>query len=144
MSDTTFAYAKAQAWLNGWVSTADHPELTWAWEACVGIIELYAVISATDETPLDAKRAELWSDWFASWEGGDAHYGIHGAMQEFAHACPEDCVNDQLLAIAEAYDFATGKVDKQKRLSRAKVKVKPEPLKPVLKLVVDNTPKRKT
>lgn len=133
----TFDYTKAQAWLNGWVATVDCPELTWAWEATVGVIDLYATISIDEDDSLEAKRAELWADWFASWEGGDAHYGIHGVMQEFAHACPEDCLSEQVLAINEAYDFATGKGGTQRRPTRVK---KAPPPTPVVRLVVDNTP----
>jgi hypothetical protein len=122
----TFKYDRAQQWIDGWVSTVSHPELVWAWEVTLGIIDLYATVSVTKKDSLDAKRRELWYDWFSSWDGGDAHFGIHGAMQEFAYACPEGRESEQLLVVAEAYDLGTGVVREKTPIKQAE---KPAPAK---------------
>lgn len=140
MSDETefdpkkFDYDKATRWLGAWVLTVDHPTLTWAWEVTSGTIDAYAVANLTPKTPMRVNRAELWYDWFMSWEGGDAHYGIHGVMQEFAHACPEEAVSQQLVTVSEAFDIGKGnKVTTRRSKSKAPAE------KATLRVVVDNT-----
>ena len=105
-----FKYEHSQKWIDKWVATVAYPELQWAWDVTLGTIDLYASLSVTRKEPLDVKRRELWYDWFESWEGGDAHFGIHAAMQEFVHACPEGREAEQLLVIGEAYALGTGTV----------------------------------
>ncbi len=104
-----FRYDLAQKWLAGWVSTVNHPELGWAWNTLVGVIDVYAMYSLTPKEGMQEKRAEFWNDWFASWgEEGEAHHGIYGMMQEFANACPEGLESEQLLVIAEAFAYGQG------------------------------------
>lgn len=114
----SFDHRRAVAWIHGWVATVDHPELTWAWDAAVRVVQVYAELGAAceghddDALPDDRVRVhadEHWADWFAAWEGGDAHYGVHGAMQEFAYACPEELCGEQLRVIGEALDHGWGR-----------------------------------
>lgn len=136
----TFDYEKATRWIASWVLTVSDPTLTWAWDATYGTIDAYAVAGFGPKNTMRANRAELWYDWFLSWEGGDAHYGIHGVMQEFAHACPEEAVGQQLVTVNEALDIGRGK----KVVSPRKSTSKRAPAKKTatLRVVVDNTIKR--
>lgn len=131
-----FDDAKARRWLGSWVSTVDNPQLTWAWDAVAGVIDVYAALNLTRENTLESNRRELWHDWFSSWDGGEAHYGVHGVMQEFAFACPEEIATQQLLTVEEAFDIGRGKSPSATHPSRRKApKEKPSGLR----IVVDNT-----
>jgi len=143
MSDETddfkaFDYEKAARWIEGWVETVDHPQLTWAWDAVVGVLDVYANLNVTSDTPLSMARKELWFDWFNAWQDGDAHYGIHGVMQEFAHACPDEHMDHQVITLNEAYDIGMGR----KLAPRGGKKRQPpetKPTAPTLRVVIDNT-----
>lgn len=136
---TKFDYEKATRWIGSWVITIDDPTLTWAWEATYGTIDAYAVAGFSPKNTMRANRAELWHDWFMSWSGGDAHYGVHGVMQEFAHACPEEAVNQQLVTVNEAFDIGKGN-----KLLPRRSKSKAPAEKTTLRVVVDNTATKRT
>lgn len=133
----SFDYEKAKQWVFGWVVTVDNPQLTWSWDVVVGIIDVYAAANLTPKNSMSANRRELWHDWFNAWQDGEAHYGIHGAMQEFANACPEEYMSHQVITLNEAYEIGMNR----KLVPKGKKREKPEvkPTAPMLRVVVDNT-----
>lgn len=146
-STERFDHRRAVAWLNGWVATADEPELQWAWEAAVAIVDVYARLGVGCEEPRDGESPEeqlrrhadeQWADWFASWEEGDAHFGVHGAVQEFAFACPPELVGDQLRVVQEAWDHGWGRLPqvpkRTRRATRSAAATAPPP-QPALTLI---------
>jgi hypothetical protein len=136
----SFDHERARRWVAAWVSTVDHPQLTWAWDVVVAVIDVYATMNLSPDNTMTLNRKELWYDWFNAWQEGDAHWGVHGVMQEFAHACPEEHVEHQLLTLNEAYDIGMGRKLAPKG---GKKRQKPEekPAAPTLRVVVDNTNK---
>ena len=137
MSDT-FDYEKAQRWITMWVNTVDHPQMTWAWDIVIGVLDVHAAAGLTPLNSMKEQRSELWTDWFASWEGGDAHFAVHGAMHEFANACPEERISEQILTVNEAYEIGIGK-GKGVRARAKEKKAAPTPKAATLRVVVDNT-----
>lgn len=126
---TPFMYDNARKWVNGWVGNVGDPQLSWAWNATVGVIDLYASISLTPTEGMHEKRAEFWMDWFVAWEedGGEAHYGIYGVMQEFMHACPDGMESEQLLVISEAFGYGKGESAPRGRRKPVPSKEVPKP-----------------
>lgn len=142
---------KAMGYIDKWVSTVAHPELTWAWDVACGVIELYAALSTTRKKSLAACRREQWFDWFASWDEGDAHFGIRGAKEEVENAIPLEhwdsfCVTlDQARQIGETgrmpTDDSTPRREKPSAVPPNPAVVPAKPAAVALKLVVNNVSK---
>jgi hypothetical protein len=139
-----FDYEKATRWVNAWVATVDHPNLTWAWDVTVGVIDVYATMNLTRDNTVTANRKEMWFDWFNAWEEGDAHWGIHGMMEEFAHACPEEAQAEQVITLNEAYEIGMGRKLAPKGGKKPRKAPEVKPAAPALRVVVDNTTKTTT
>jgi hypothetical protein len=140
-----FEHRKASEYIDAWVSTVAHPEVVWAWDAARSIIELYATLGVTRKKSLEVCRREQWVDWFASWWEGDAHFGIHGAVQELAHAIPHEHMDsfwvtlDHARQIGETGRMPTDDLPLRARPPGSVAKVEPDrPPAVVLKLVVNN------
>jgi hypothetical protein len=101
-----FEDGRARAVVARWVASVDDPQLNWAWDAVCGVLAHYAALNAPSASGLVAARREVWFDWFAAARDGEAHFGVHGVMQEFLCACPEPHVNAQIATMEEA--FAAG------------------------------------
>lgn len=128
----------AVTYLDRWIATVDHPQLNWAWDIVQDLVDLYARANVTGEQSFAAARREMWRDWFATWVEGDAHFGIHGAMQELQNACPPERYEELLLTLEACVQIGeTGKLPTRSRRSR--VGTKPPPPAPRLSLVVDNS-----
>jgi hypothetical protein len=138
---TSFDFDRAKKWVASWVSTVNHPQLTWAWDVTVGCIDVYAAMNLTADTTMTRNRKEYWYDWFNAWQDGDAHWGIHGLMQEFAHACPEEYQSNQVITLNEAYDIGMGRKLTPKGGKKPRKAPETKPVAPTLRVVVDNTVK---
>jgi hypothetical protein len=139
---TIFHDRPAVTYLSRWIATVDDPQLNWAWDIVQEIVDLYARANHGGEVAFIAARREMWRDWFAVWDDGDAHFGVHGAMAELQHACPAERYEELLLTLEESVQIGeTGKLPTRSR--RPRVGAKPPPPAPRLSLVVDNAGTRR-
>lgn len=126
----------ARQYLDVWVDLVDDPTLNWAWDVVQGILKVYAECG-------DATQSALWADWFLASGGSDAeaYLGVHGALQEFLHACPDEHADDQLRVLGEAVRIGLGLPAYPENASKRGPDRRRTPARPVprLTLVVDNT-----
>ncbi len=128
-----FRHEPARLYVEAWIDTQDEPTLNWAWDIVNGVVGVYAEAS-------DEPMGSMWCDWFAAAVSPDeeAHRGIHGVVEEFMHACPDD----RLMELSNVLDAAS-------RIGRGLAPHPPPPRRPTsparrvarLTLVVDNTKK---
>jgi hypothetical protein len=133
----TFHDRQAVNYLGRWIDTVDDPQLNWAWDIVQEVIDVYARSRVTAGVSFPAARREMWRDWFAAWDEGEAHFGVHGAMTELQHACPADRYEELLITLDESVRIGeTGKLPVRPR--RARVGEKTPAAAPRLRLVIDN------
>lgn len=137
---TPFQHEAAKAYVDSWISTVDDANLNWAWDVVCGVLDVYIEYGEVPEE-------EVWYDWFTVVVEDETHLaliGVHGATEEFTHACPEEYQNDQMRVLGEAYRIGQGLTPYE-----GPVEAPPRPEKvskppPKLRLVVDNTHKKAT
>lgn len=133
----TFHDRLAVAYLARWLDTVDDPHLNWAWMIVKGVIDTYAQANTGPDTCFVEARREAWRDWFAAWDDGEAHFGIHGVAQELREACPDEHLVQLLYTVSESGQIGeTGKLPKRPRRPGKGGAEAPRPAG--LFLVVDN------
>lgn len=139
-----FQHEAAKAYVDSWITTVDDATLNWAWDVVCGVLDVYTEYG-------EASEEEVWYDWFTVVVEDEEHpalIGVHGATEEFTHACPEEHQADQVRVLAEAYRIGRGLAPYTVEDDRANViKIRPEKVSkppPKLTLVVDNTHRKTT
>lgn len=104
---TDFAYERAKRVMVRWVESIADPQLNWAWDAAVGIIDVYAGLAMSRDMSFMDGLAQVWKDWYGVFDGGAANIGILGAYDEFVQSVPDDYHADIQRIVALAVECGT-------------------------------------